>query len=295
MPLMRALVLNYQDDPHARATKDEYLFGPDLLVAPVIDAGTQRAVYLPAGDWVDYWTGKPFAGGQTVVADAPVDSIPVWVRAGAVIPKIPEDIMTLVPPSESHNTTVKSLDNRRVYEVIGGAGETHLTDFEGRALTRTANSLRIQGEAARVIVRWRFGSVASATVNGAPAQVQLDGLDGPYVEFDHTAASVVEWQEGPPSPPAAPTQIEPAPAPVSAPPAPAARLRTAPASGSGVVASPAQVPSAAPESTIPSAKLTVKTASRSSASSTAHHTRSRRCRHRPCAAAKPSTASKQSQ
>jgi alpha-D-xyloside xylohydrolase len=205
MPLMRALVLEYQDDARARTAKDEYLFGPDFLVAPVVDEGTQRPVYLPPGEWVDYWTGKPVAGGKVVVADAPADAIPVWVRAGAVIAKIPEDVMTLVPQSESGNTTVKSLDDRRVYEVIGGAnssgtgrgetgrGETRLSDFEGRAVVRGAQSLKISGSLARVIVRWRFGTVTSATVNGAPVTVET-GTDGPYVEFDHTAESVVEWR-----------------------------------------------------------------------------------------------------
>src|ERR1017187_1265134 len=149
MPLMRALVLNYQSDPQARAVRDEYLFGGDFLVAPVIDAGTERAAYLPAGDWVNYWTGSPVAGGQVVVADAPEDVIPAWVRAGAVIPKIPEDVMTLVPQSESGNTTVKSLDDRRVYELIGsGPGdaaskEIRLTDFEGRVVVRSGRSLKI--------------------------------------------------------------------------------------------------------------------------------------------------------
>jgi alpha-D-xyloside xylohydrolase len=200
MPPMRALVLNYQDDPQARAVKDEYLFGPDFLVAPVIDAGTQRAVYLPAGDWVNYWTGTPTAGGKVVVADAPVDVIPVWVRAGAVIPKIPEDVMTLVPQSESGNTTVKSLDDRRVYEVIGAglgnaaARETRLTDFEGRTVVRAGKTLKISGNsAAHVIVRWRFGAVSSATVNDAPVPVQSTP-DGPTIEFDHANESMVAWQ-----------------------------------------------------------------------------------------------------
>ena len=111
MPLMRALVLNYQDDPRARTTKDEYLFGPDFLVAPIIDEGTQRPVYLPPGAWVDYWTGKPTLGGTTVIADAPLDTIPVWARAGAVIPKIPEDVMTLVPPSRPAIAPYNSLDD----------------------------------------------------------------------------------------------------------------------------------------------------------------------------------------
>ena len=193
MPLMRALVLEYQDDARARTVKDEYLFGPDFLVAPVVDEGTQRPVYLPPGEWVDYWTGKPASGGKVVVADAPADVIPVWVRAGAVIARIPEDIMTLVPQSESGNAMVKSLDDRRVYELIGSdPGNAKITDFEGRSVVRAGRSLRISGSLARVTVRWRFGTVTSATVNGAPVTVQA-GSDGPYVEFDHTAESVVEW------------------------------------------------------------------------------------------------------
>ena len=213
MPMMRALVLNYQDDARARTAKDEYLFGPDFLVAPVIDEGTQRPVYLPPGEWVDYWTGKQISGGKVVVADAAVDTIPLWARAGAVLPKIPEDVMTLVLQKESGNSTVKSLDDRRIYEVVGGgAGETRLTDFEGRALTRTANSLKITGEAARMTVRWRFGSVASATVNGVAAAIEA-GADGPFVTFDHAAESVVEWRVGVPETPAVAPTPEPTPTP----------------------------------------------------------------------------------
>jgi hypothetical protein len=92
---------------------------------------------------------------------------------------------------------VKSLDDRRVYEVLpGGAGtsEARITDFEGRVVVRGARSLRISGSsAARVIVRWRFGAVSKATVNGVPVAVRA-GADGPYVEFDHAAESLVEWE-----------------------------------------------------------------------------------------------------
>ena len=136
------------------------------------------------------------AGGKVVVANAPVDTIPVWARAGAVLPKIPEDVMTLVPPSESGNTAVKSLDNRRVYELIGStrAGENSLTDFEGRVLLRGSDSLKISGgPAAHVTVRWRFGAVANVKVNGVAVKMQT-GTGGPSVEFDYAAESVVEWQ-----------------------------------------------------------------------------------------------------
>ena len=103
--------------------------------------------------------------------------------------------MTLVPQSESGNTTVKSLDDRRVYEIIGsGQGDAKLTDFEGRTVTRTGRSLKITGNsAAHIIVRWRFGSVSSATVNGASVPLQ-NGPDGPSIEFDHASESLVAWQ-----------------------------------------------------------------------------------------------------
>jgi alpha-D-xyloside xylohydrolase len=194
MPIMRALALNYQDDARARTIKDEYLFGPDFLVAPVIDEGTQRPVYLPAGSWIDYWTGKPAAGSQTVVADALRDSIPVWARDGAVIPRIPEDVLTMVPPSQSGNTTIQSLDDRRIYELIGEAGGSRTTDFEGRTLLRGATSLAISGgPAAKITVRWRFGATLSATVDGKAVPVET-GADGPYIEFNYANRATVEWQ-----------------------------------------------------------------------------------------------------
>jgi len=202
MPLMRALVLNYQNDQRAREAKDEYLFGPDFLVAPVTDAGNARVVYLPKGDWVNYWTGLQATGGKTLIVDAPVDTVPVYVHAGAVIAKIPEDVMTLVAPGESGSTDVKSMDDRRVYEVISpfvGDVPTTQIDFEGRTLVRDAQSLKItDGDTttvtpARVTVRWRFGRVHSVTVDGAAAELQ-SGPDGPFVEFSHARENVVEWK-----------------------------------------------------------------------------------------------------
>jgi alpha-D-xyloside xylohydrolase len=196
MPIMRALVLQFQNDNRARTTKDEYMFGPDFLVAPVLDENTRRVVYLPEGDWVDYWTGARFSGGKTMLVDAPAEMLPLYVHAGAVISKIPEDVMTLVPQSESGNSNVKSMDDRRVYEVIGGAGsaDTTMTDFEKRIVVRSGNSLKITGDsAAHIIVRWRFDGVKSATVDGAAVKVQTDTA-GEFVEFDHLKESVVAWQ-----------------------------------------------------------------------------------------------------
>jgi alpha-D-xyloside xylohydrolase len=194
MPIMRALVLQYQDDRRAREAKDEYLFGPDLLAAPVIDENTSRPVYLPPGEWIDYWSGKHLAGGDVLIADAPLDVLPLYARAGAIIPKIPEDVMTLVPAAESGNKAIKSLDDRRVYEILPDDSQSvTITDFEGRRLSRTAHSLNIDGKAARVTVRWRFDPVTAVTVGGAALELHADAA-GHYVEFNHTGRSTVSWK-----------------------------------------------------------------------------------------------------
>jgi alpha-D-xyloside xylohydrolase len=196
MPLTRALALPYQDDAKARQARYEYLFGPDLLVAPIVDEGTQRTVYLPAGGWLDYWTGKPVAGGQTVVAEAARDSIPVYVRAGAVIPMLPDDIMTLVPTSESGTKTLQRMDDRRVYELFGEAATATAptTDFEGRVIARSGNKLTITGDsAAHIILRWRFQKVEQATVDGSAIKVESDDK-GPFIEFDHLKQTEITWR-----------------------------------------------------------------------------------------------------
>jgi len=128
--------------------------------------------------------------------DAPVEKIPLFVRAGAVVPKIPEDVMTLVPQSESGNTQVKSLDDRRVYELNDDNGASSITDFEGRSVVRSGKKLKIVGDSvAHMMVRFRFTRPKSVTVNGKAAQLVEDGSGAAgVVEFDHLKESVVEWQ-----------------------------------------------------------------------------------------------------
>ena len=86
--LMRALPLEFSSDPGARGVSDQFVFGPALLINPVTSEGmTQRQLYLPAGiEWVDFWTGKRMSGGQTITADAPLDRIPIYGRAGSIVP-----------------------------------------------------------------------------------------------------------------------------------------------------------------------------------------------------------------
>ena len=87
-PFMRALFMDFPNDPKVADIPDEYMFGPAILVAPVTEQGaTSRSVYLPAGtDWYNYWTNERIKGGQTIAAAAPIDTIPLFVRAGSIIP-----------------------------------------------------------------------------------------------------------------------------------------------------------------------------------------------------------------
>jgi alpha-D-xyloside xylohydrolase len=83
-PLMRPMFYDYPDDPRCWAVDDQYMFGPDLLVAPVTDAGvSERSVYLPQGIWCDAWTGERIEGGGDLACNAPVERIPVFIRDGA--------------------------------------------------------------------------------------------------------------------------------------------------------------------------------------------------------------------
>ena len=87
-PFMRGLFMDFPNDPKVSTIGDEYMLGPDFLVAPVTDQGvTSRMVYLPVGaDWYNFWTNVKLAGGQSVTVAAPIDQIPVFVRAGSILP-----------------------------------------------------------------------------------------------------------------------------------------------------------------------------------------------------------------
>ncbi len=89
LPLVRPLVLEYQEDPNTAHIDLEYLFGDSFLVAPMLTRAIQRKVYLPKGEWVDYWTKATISGLRWVDVDAPLDKLPLWVKAGSVIPMGP--------------------------------------------------------------------------------------------------------------------------------------------------------------------------------------------------------------
>ncbi|HHY86676.1 MAG TPA: glycoside hydrolase family 31 protein [Verrucomicrobia bacterium] len=174
LPMMRALWLHYPDDPEAVRLGNQYLWGRDLLIAPVVEAGLKiRRLYLPEGRWVDWWTGETIEGKRWVERAVDLETMPIYARAGAIIPLDPVRQYTAQPVSEP--TTL------RVHP--GADGEFTLYDDDGRSLGYQDGSdrqmvwirmrwddsaRRLTIEPDRRMTRWRGGTrVFSAEVAGA--------------------------------------------------------------------------------------------------------------------------------
>lgn len=150
MPLMRALWLHYPKDPIAAGIGSEYLWGRDLLIAPVFEKGaTSRRLYLPAGNWYDWWTNELVPGGRWINRPVDLSIMPIYVRAGAIIPFDPVRQYTSEPVKEP--TTI------RVYK--GANGDFTLYEDDGISLDY------LKGKATLIRFRWED---ATRTLKIAP-------------------------------------------------------------------------------------------------------------------------------
>jgi alpha-D-xyloside xylohydrolase len=139
--MMRPLVMDFPSDVNARDITDEYLFGPALLVAPVTTyEARSRSVYLPQteGGWYDFWNGQSLAGAQTIDVPAPYDAIPIFVRAGSIIPTGPE----------IQYTGEKAADPITLHVYAGADGR--FTLYEDDGLTYSYE----KGAYARIPINW---------------------------------------------------------------------------------------------------------------------------------------------
>lgn len=173
VPAMRPLFLEFPDDPKTYALNDQFLFGRDLLVAPVVrEAASERSVYLPTGDWYDFWTGRRHAGGREVRIPVTLESIPVFVRGGAFVFRQPVVQHTGEMPGQPLEVTVYPADE--------STGSQYEDDGESRAYLEGAFlerrfSQRRTGGACRIDVAAGAGSFRPA-----PRDLRLGILwDGP--------------------------------------------------------------------------------------------------------------------
>ena len=143
---MRALWLHYPNDPDAAKLGDEYLWGRDLLVAPVVEKGaTFRRLYLPAGTWWDWWSNEKVDGKRAVNRRVDLATMPLYVRAGAILPLDP--VRQYTAQSVSEPTTL------RVYP--GADGAFTLYDDDGKSLDYADGS---DAKTAWIRFRWEDAS-----------------------------------------------------------------------------------------------------------------------------------------
>ncbi len=157
LPLMRAMWIHYPDDERAVGDGSQFLWGRDLLIAPVVERGaTSRSVYLPGGDWHDWWTKERLAGGRRVTRTVDLATMPIYARAGAIIP---------VDPIRQYTSQVVEEPTR--LEIYRGAdGRFTLYEDDGISLDYLRN------RATWTRLAWDDGERTLTVEPGAPAGVQ---------------------------------------------------------------------------------------------------------------------------
>jgi hypothetical protein len=140
---MRPLVMDFPNDPTAIEEKYEYMFGPAILVCPVITAGaTTESVYLPAGTgWTNFWTGTHYSGGQTITANCPINIEPLYVRDGSILP---------LGPAVQYDSLAASTIELRIYP--GANASFNLYEDEG------VNNNYQNGTSATIPISWNNSS-----------------------------------------------------------------------------------------------------------------------------------------
>jgi alpha-glucosidase (family GH31 glycosyl hydrolase) len=174
LPIMRYLPLEAPDDPRAWQEEQTYFLGPHFLVAPVTEPGvSSRTVYLPVGEWVDYWRGTVYAGGREVTVPAPLDGSgpPVFARAGAVIPLAPEHDSLVAAGTPDVRTWSGDLIVRVMPSGASGPHPASFTLYDGTQLQWTGSALIVDAnpKSRSIELRPPDGSVVVQQVDGAHA------------------------------------------------------------------------------------------------------------------------------
>jgi len=190
LPMVRAMTLEFQDDPTTHPLDLQYLFGDSFLVAPVVRRDHRCRVYLPAGDWLDYWTKDTVSGPRWLHLQAPLDTLPLWVRAGAIIPMGPE----------MAHTEEKSIEplTLELYQPEGEASTVIHDEGRPDILVRTARradalTLEIGPSPGAVEVVLYGLTAVAASLGGQPLPLD-ETPGGQCVRFDGTAGAKIEFR-----------------------------------------------------------------------------------------------------
>lgn len=188
LPMMRALWLHHADDPLAVARGDQFLWGRDLLVSPVVEKGaTSRRLYLPRGAWLDFWTEERVEGGREIDRAVDLETMPLHVRAGAIVPMGPikqyvdEPVdaplgVTIYPGADGAFELYED-DGRSFAHKKGDSMRLAMAwnDAQQRLSLGLASGSRMRSPLTRTIVARVAGSKTSreVTFSGQPVQVSM--------------------------------------------------------------------------------------------------------------------------
>jgi alpha-D-xyloside xylohydrolase len=178
-PITRALGLAYP--ALGVHPSDEYLFGDDLLVAPVVARGQRaRSVVFPPGEWLDWWTGAVHQGGVTETVDAPLGTLPLFLRRGGVVPLLRPTIDTMSPTTSPDAVDSYATSPGVLYPRVGAGADGSFALFDGGLVETRASGrdqwLHVKGGAelgagALVEVLGLAGAPSAATIDGAASPV----------------------------------------------------------------------------------------------------------------------------
>ena len=206
IPVMRPMFLEFPEDSALQTNESEFMFGHGLLVAPkVIEFVGPYEVRLPVGDWYDFWTGAK-VNGQVQMVDPPLDSLPVYVRGGTIIPQqsvvqyieqVPQGPLqiSVYPGSDCHGTLYQDDGNTMAY----ARGEFLRMEFTCDA---RADSLRLNFSKTEGTYKpwWNSIKIAFFGVQSAPRTVSVDGASTSNWQFEPNARTVVLTVSGSPTP-----------------------------------------------------------------------------------------------
>ncbi|MBI2896527.1 MAG: glycoside hydrolase family 31 protein [Deltaproteobacteria bacterium] len=127
-PVVRSMALAFPDDPDALDRGDQYMLGPDVLVAPLVEGGTARSVYLPAGRWLDLFNSEVVEGPTVMVRDTPLDEVPAYLRAGGILVLGSPDVDTLADAEAEGIVDARDRADVRRVLAFGDAAGASVTD-----------------------------------------------------------------------------------------------------------------------------------------------------------------------
>jgi hypothetical protein len=170
--MMRGLPFDFRTDVNVRNRTDEFMFGPALLICPVTSTiAASRSVYLPAGKWFNFWTGDSISGSQTIIAQTPIETMPIYVRAGSILP---------MGPQITYADTAADPIELRVY--TGASGQFTLYEDEGNSYNYE------QGMRATIPITWNETTqdlTIGPTTGAFPGMLASRNFNVVWVSPDH--------------------------------------------------------------------------------------------------------------